>query len=540
MEKIDYWYEKYPELLRREREILSNYGFSFTLIDNSIEFSGHSRIFENYPIRIIYPYGYPAFPPTVICDVDEELLLVRHQTKSTKTLCLFGFSSERWRAHFSALEVLEEVEELLFKFSPLNYTEEANGEDLVPEPLVNQFAYEAGKILIPLPFGTFTIDDISNRIESELIYDSKSRRGMLSKITVSRKYIKVDESYESFFRGSPIQKTIIYKLNKVPPFKVDNIFNWLKDEGISIKRNKNHILLFVFEDEWGKRGNKRIGWVALKILNDKPMWVRCYTINSDDIAVRLPHSEQLKEKVITIIGCGSLGSIVTTSLAQEGITTLNLIDYDVIEPANSIRHQVGQMWFGYPKVSSLKQRVMSLMPNTKVNDYYFSVGSGTSENNYRQLLEIIKDSDILIDTTASHKVSNFINKLCIEENKSLIIGSVTNGAWSCEIVIIIPTISGCWNCWGRNYGDKIPPSAPKAKYQFAPGCDQPTFVGGISSINIAGGLIAQATIDTLLDINDEKFHYIIWSERDNAGNRNYTINYLSNPVLKDCEVCNGH
>lgn len=540
MVKIDNWYEKYPELLKREREILTNYGFTFKIINNTIEFWGHSRIVENYPIRLIYPYGYPAFPPTVKCEVPEDLLLVRHQTKTTKNLCLFGFSNERWRAYFSALEVLEEVEELIFKFSPLNYKEEANTDDIVPEPFVNQFEYGAGKILVPPPFGTLKLDDITNLMDCELFYNTKSRRGIVSKININKKDIKLDESYESFFNESPLQKTNIFKLNKVPPFKVDNIFNWLKDEGIAFKKNKNQVLLFVFEDEWGKKGNKRIGWIALKILNDKPVWVKCYTINSDDIAVRLPYGEKLKDKVVTIIGCGSLGSIVTTSIAQEGVTTLNLIDSDVMEPANSIRHQVGQIWYGYPKVSALKQRVISLMPNTDVKDYYFSVGSGTSESNYRQLLELIEASDVLVDTTASHKVSNFINRLCVEERKPLIIGSVTNGAWSCEIVRVIPTFSGCWNCWGLNYGNEAPPSAPTTEYQFAPGCDQPTFVGGISSINIAGGIIVQAIIDTLLQSNDAEGHYIKWSERDNNGSRNYTISNLANPRLKDCEVCNGH
>lgn len=542
MVKIEYWYEKYPELLKREKEILSNYGFKFKIIDNRIEFSGNSRIFKNYPIKLIYPHGYPTFPPDVKCEVEEELLLVRHQSKSTKILCTFGFSNERWRAYFSALEVLEEIEELIFRFNPLNYKEEENEEDVVPEPFVNQFEYGVGQLLIPPPFGELQLEQMPFTSECELLYDFKSGRGIVSRINMNKisNHMRVDKSYESFFKGSPLRKTKIIKLSKVPPFDKEKISNWLIDEGISVIKNKNQILLFVFEDEWGKKGNKRTGWIALKIIDNRLTWIKCYTISSDDIMVRVPYGEQLRNKIVTVVGCGSLGSIVATSLAQEGITNLNLIDRDIMEPSNSIRHQVGQKWFGYSKVETLRQRILELIPSTNVNSYYFSVGSSIFESDYRTLLELIERSDVLIDTTASHKVSNFLNRLCIEENKPLVIGSVTNGAWSCEVVRIIPGSSGCWNCWGMKYGKDTPPSAPIAEYQFAPGCDQPTFIGGISSINIAGGLIVKAGIDTLLNNNDTKDHYIKWSEKDSNGNIDYQISSLPNLSLEDCEVCNGH
>lgn len=540
MVKIEHWYEKYPDLLKRERELLSNYGFTFKINNNVVEFIGNSRIMKDYPIRLIYPNGYPSFPPTVKCDVGDDLILVRHHNKITKSLCLFGFSSERWKANLSALDILNEIEELIYRFSPLNYNAEQNKDDIVPEPLVNQFDYKLGGILIPPPFGNWTLDEFKDVSNCEILYDPKTRRGIISKLKLTSDITKLDDSYKNFFDGYPIMKSTVFKLKKAPPLINENIIHWLKEENISIKDRKNQIVFFIFEDEWGKKGNKRIGWVALKILDGRATWMKCYSINLDDIYVRNPFGQQLNKKVVTLIGCGSLGSIVATTLAQEGISTLNLIDYDILEPANSIRHQVGQGWFGFSKVVALKHRILNLIPMAKVNDYGFSVGAGTSEENVRKLLQLIGDSDLIIDTSASHKVTHYINRLCVEEKKPLIIGSVTNGAWSCEVVRVIPMLSGCWGCWNKTYGGKMPPSAPPSEFQFAPGCDQPTFVGGISSINIAGGLVAKASIDTLLNINSSEDHYIEWSERDKIGDREYKIKYLPNPPLKDCEVCNGN
>lgn len=539
MEKVEYWYEKYPELLERERALLSNYGFTFKIYNNVVEFIGTSRVMKQYPIRLIYPNGYPSFPPTVKCEVGDELLLVRHHTKSTKNLCLFGFSSERWRANFSALNVLNEIDELIYTFSPLNYKEEQSPDDIVPEPLVNQFSYNVGGILIPPPFGNWTLADFNEVSECEILYDTKTRRGIISNLIKAKDSIKIDDSYEEFFKGYPMMKSSIIKLDESPPLSEEIILQWLKEKGFKIKESTKQILFLIFEDEWGKKGNKRIGWVALKILNGKATWMKCYTINLDDIYVRNPFGKELSKKAVTVIGCGSLGSIVATTLAQEGVSTVNLIDYDILEPANSIRHQIGQGWFSFTKAFALKKRILSLIPTTTVNEYAFAVGAGTSEENLRTLLDVIESSDIVVDTTASHKATHYLNRLCVELSKPLVIGSVTNGAWSCEVVSVIPKLSGCWGCWNRNYGESMPPSVPPSEFQFAPGCDQPTFVGGVSSINIAGGLVAKAVIDVLVNANTNEKHYIRWSERNRAGDRKYKIKYLPNYPLKDCEVCNA-
>lgn len=538
MDKIQLWYEEMPEVFEREKRLLESKGFIFNKQNNIIEFIGQSSILKEYPLKIIYPNGYPSFPPKVISDVKDELVLVRHQRKLNKSLCCFGFSSERWRADYTAREVLQEAEDLIVNYSPLTFEEDSEDDnDLVPEPRINQYEYGNGSILIPTPFSDMTFSDLQNLNDGELNYSVKQKRGILKKIALPNEKKSAHSGYGEWFQDSPINRVKIYKVNNLPPLTTLNINSWLSENNIRINDTKDKFIFFVFEDEWGKKGNKRMAWIALKNIQGKKSWIQCYLVSEDDYKVRTPNGFLLKDKVVTMVGAGSLGSIVSTTLAQEGINEFNLFDYDTYEPSNAIRHQVSQNWFGFPKVFGLESRIKGLAPMTKVNAYEFPIGDNLNSILYQKLNDILADSDIIVDTTGEHSVSHFLNRFCVYNKIPLIIGSVTNGAWSCEVLKYIPNLSGCWGCWNRNHGYQIPPSSPMGEIQFAPGCDQPTFIGGISSVNIAGGLISQAVIDTLLGVDLDEKHYVLWSERDHKGDRNYNVESLKNPALKDCEVC---
>lgn len=538
MDEKKLWYEEMPEVFERERQILESKGFTLNNRNNTVEFIGNSSVIKEYPLRIIYPDGYPSFPPTVISDVEDDLVLIRHQTKLNRVLCCFGFSSERWRADFTAREVLQEAEELITHFSPMTLNEENLGDDMVPEPIVNQYNYSFGGLLIPTPFGDWSFDDLEDINEGTLKYPNKIKRGILTGIKVSGQNNLADTGYGHWLKGSTIFKVYIYKVKNPPPLNTDNIFEWLGENNIRYYPKKNQFMIFVFEDEWGKKGNKRTAWIALKLFQEQAQWVRCYLVSDDDFNIRTPYGVKLRNKKVMLVGVGSLGSIVATTLAQEGIGKFHLVDYDIYEPANTIRHQVRQDLFALPKVDVVAERILELSPKTDISVYRMAIGSSKDYQEYQKIIEVLKGSDVVVDTTGEHSVAHLLNRICVKYKIPLVVGSVTNGAWSCEVVRYIPNFSGCWGCWNRNYGNIIPPGSPKGEMQFAPGCDQPTFTGGISSINIAGGLVSKAVIDTLLNVGTDDQHYIVWSERDGVGNRQYSIDYLKNPIFEDCVVCN--
>lgn len=538
---VNMWFKEMPDLLQREKEILEGKGFYLDedeLINNKVVFYGRAFYTKGYPLKIDYPHGYPSFPPSVYSKVDDSKMLRRHQVKSTKSLCLFGFSSERWRADFTAREVLDEVEELLLKYSPQNYDPEYDGNDYVPEPIIDQVVKNNGDILIPPPFGDFLFDDLKDRQSAQLKYSSITKRGVLISIGESAKRKSINESYKNWFEDATLFNARLYRLSEPPSIEPKKALqDMINNYSYRLPKRGNDFLVLVFNDESGDKDNFRLSWIVMRIIQSEPYWGKCHLVSSHDLAIRTPYGKNLTDKVVTIVGAGSIGSLVATTLGQEGVGTLNLIDSDIYEPANSVRHQVKQYMFGVPKVNALENRIKELSPLTKVESFYWNVGTSNETNQFNKMEEKFWDTDLVIDTTGEHSVSHYLNRLSIKFKTPLIVASVTNGAWSCEIVKVLPEITGCWICWNRKYGNSKPPSSPQGKYQFAPGCSQPTFIGGVSSINIAGGLIAQSAIDILLTGVTNEEEYIVWRARDNKGNRSYEIKSYENQPLNDCVVC---
>ncbi|WP_278342934.1 HesA/MoeB/ThiF family protein [Parageobacillus thermoglucosidasius] len=507
-----------------------------------VKFKGYSRVLKEYPLEFIYPVGYPSFPPTVISDVNEQLLLKKHHSPKSKTLCCFGFANERWRANMTAFEVIMEAETLIAEFSPLTSSAEViEANDDVPEPKIVHYDYSLGSILIPHPFGDMDINE-NKVLNGELRFSKKGYgRGILQSISIGDVNINCEGDYRNWLSNSTLFKVKIIKINDFPPLSTDRIKEWLSNKGIKLMKKSEQWILFVFNDEWGKANQYKPTWIALRCVNGVFKWVRCYIVSQQDRNVRTPSGLTLSNKKVVIVGVGALGSLIATSLAQEGVGKITIFDHDIYEPGNSIRHQGKQQLFGLPKAFVVADRILELSPLTNVSHKPFSVGRTQSIDEALVFLEELKSADLVVDSTAEHSVTHFINRLCVEFKKPFIVASVTNGAWSCEVIRYIPNISGCWGCWNINYGNQIPPGAPVTSMQFAPGCDQPTFIGGISDINIAAGLATKMIIETLINLKRPDIlynNYLVWSSKDKFGATDYSIKYLPNDRNEKCGVCN--
>ncbi|MBC7077237.1 MAG: ThiF family adenylyltransferase, partial [Synergistales bacterium] len=295
------------------------------------------------------------------------------------------------------------------------------------------------------------------------------------------------------------------------------IRDWLLSVGVSPPLKTDAWTLFVFPDEWGDRFTRRATWLALHTGDGLAEWVRCYSVTPDDVATRTPFGMSLSGKSVLLVGCGSLGSAAAVALAQEGVGNLVLIDGDRFEPGNSVRHQVAVHKFGIPKAVALEERVREVAPHCKVRSVEAHVGLGRSRESREAFSEAFTNADIVVDTTGDQSVGHYLNYLCVTRRKPLVVGWVTNGIWSAEVLRYRPGVSGCRMCWSFGFGDRRPPEQPRARLQFAPGCNQPTFVGGAADVAVAGGLVARMTTETLLDPGAAGYDYLVWVNRTDGG-----------------------
>jgi len=77
-------------------------------------------------------------------------------------------------------------------------------------------------------------------------------------------------------------------------------------------------------------------------------------------------TDKMKEKTAVIVGCGSVGSLVSLELARAGVGNFILIDADILEYHNICRHQCGIDDVGKYKTKCLKDKILKINPSAKI------------------------------------------------------------------------------------------------------------------------------------------------------------------------------
>ncbi|MFA6989798.1 MAG: HesA/MoeB/ThiF family protein [Candidatus Gastranaerophilaceae bacterium] len=141
---------------------------------------------------------------------------------------------------------------------------------------------------------------------------------------------------------------------------------------------------------------------------------------------------------ILVAGAGGLGSTVLANIASVGIGNIGIIDNDVIELSNLNRQYIHKFEnIGRDKVESAKEWIKSFNPDINVEIYHLRL----DENNHK---DIIKDYNLIIDCFDSYKSKFLLNKIAVENNKTLIHGGVTE--FFGQVTTIIPGKTACLNC----------------------------------------------------------------------------------------------
>lgn len=127
---------------------------------------------------------------------------------------------------------------------------------------------------------------------------------------------------------------------------------------------------------------------------------------------------KLTESRALIIGAGGLGSPVAMYLASSGVGHMTLVDFDHVERTNLQRQILhGTSDLDKAKVESAKETINELNPNVEVNP----INRKLEED---ELREQVKKADIVLETTDNFQSRFLLNRICVQEKKPLISGSV--------------------------------------------------------------------------------------------------------------------
>ncbi len=121
--------------------------------------------------------------------------------------------------------------------------------------------------------------------------------------------------------------------------------------------------------------------------------------------------KKLMEAKVLIIGAGGLGAPAALYLAAAGVGTIGIADADDVDLSNLQRQVIHSTPdIGKPKVESAKESMQAINPDVNVITYKEFI---TSKN----IAEIIKDYDFVLDGTDNFPAKFLINDACVMGEK---------------------------------------------------------------------------------------------------------------------------
>ncbi len=128
--------------------------------------------------------------------------------------------------------------------------------------------------------------------------------------------------------------------------------------------------------------------------------------------------KKIQEAKVFLVGAGGLGSPAALYLAAAGIGTIGISDGDVVDLSNlqrQILHNTERV--NMPKVESAKKTMNGVNPDVNVVPY-------DERLNSKNVMDIIKDYDIILDGSDNFPTRFLVNDACFFAKKTLISGSI--------------------------------------------------------------------------------------------------------------------
>ncbi|MXZ48213.1 MAG: ThiF family adenylyltransferase [Candidatus Dadabacteria bacterium] len=148
----------------------------------------------------------------------------------------------------------------------------------------------------------------------------------------------------------------------------------------------------------------------------------------------------LSEASVLVAGCGSGGGMVALQLAMSGITEFTLIDHDVLEPENVIRHVCGLRYVGQKKVDALSDVLLDRNPALKIEKHNKDIFELTDFN------KLVDASTVVILATDNEASRYRVNDACVETRTPFVVGRVFTRGTGGEVFAYRPSRGGCLAC----------------------------------------------------------------------------------------------
>jgi len=150
---------------------------------------------------------------------------------------------------------------------------------------------------------------------------------------------------------------------------------------------------------------------------------------------------QLARKKVAVVGLGSGGGFVALTLAMSGVGHFVLIDDDMVEVTNVVRHVADLRDVGRPKVDAVADLIRARNPHAAVQTIIGRVENHT---------EALQDVDLVVVGVDGELAKYTINEVCRANDRVAIYAGVYERGEGGDVTIIYPHGDGpCYACWAQ-------------------------------------------------------------------------------------------
>lgn len=147
---------------------------------------------------------------------------------------------------------------------------------------------------------------------------------------------------------------------------------------------------------------------------------------------------ELKNKTVTIVGAGALGTVSSSLLVKAGIGRIKIIDFDDVEVVNlSAQLMHWDKDISKKKTTSLAEKLREMNPHVEI--------IGINEKLvWENADELLGDTDLVIDATDNLIARDIINKFCVRKEIPFIHAGI-RGFYG-QVMVVVPGITPCLAC----------------------------------------------------------------------------------------------
>jgi len=241
------------------------------------------------------------------------------------------------------------------------------------------------------------------------------------------------------------------------------------------------------------------------------------TLNVSDVNLgsRLgPDLATINSKRVGIIGLGSAGSKIGTSLARAGVRDFLLIDYDIFLPENICRHELTWEDVGQHKVDAMTHLLKLIDPGMQIRSRKLMLTGQEASSNVSSSLSQLADCTIIIDATANSDVFNMLSALACQTNRAYIWFEIFEGGIGGLLCRFRPGIEPDPKLIRQMILDylerKGQPSLQSAGDYSAISGSGRIFVACDADVSIIAGYVTQMALDLLAEHEPSAFPYSVY------------------------------